>query len=262
MDEHNPRLSAAYRAADHPEPSPALDVAILDAARRALVPVRRRRFAWAVPMATTAVLVLGISLLFTLQRDAPETLREAAPLPPQARSEAAPPSPPAALTDTVEQPAPAEPAKPGDTAERLQLERRGGAAPAPTAASAPPARATASRESSTPAGAAIEPHPFPTETADVPQPAAAKAAADQAERPEAAATARSPAPAVSPGMARLKAASPAADAPEPWLERIRQLLREGRMEEARKSLDELRKRHPDFLVPEDLRGMLAPGGAQ
>jgi len=90
------------------------------------------------------------------------------------------------------------------------------------------------------------------------------AAADQAERLEAAAatTARSPAPAVSPGMARLKAASPAAEAPEPWLQRIRQLLREGRLEEARKSLQALRERHPDFPVPEDLRGVLVPGGTQ
>jgi Meckel syndrome type 1 protein len=271
MDEHDPRLSAAYRAADHPEPSPALDAAILDAARRTVAPARRRRFAWAVPMATTAVLVLGISLLFSLQREAPETLREVAPLPPQAGSEAAPPSPPAALADAVEQAAPAERAKPSDKAEQPQAERRGVVEPAPTAVPAPPARAVVSREASAPAGAAPEPRPFPAESASVPQPvavspppAAAKAAADQAERLEAAApaTARTPAPAFSPGMARLKAASPPADAPELWLQRIRQLLREGRMEEARKSLDELRKRHPDFLVPEDLRGMLAPGGAQ
>lgn len=272
MDEHDPRLSAAYRAAEHPEPPPALDAAILDAARRAVVAApRRRRFAWAAPMATTAVLVLGISLLFSLQREAPETLREAAPLPPLAGSEAPPSAPPAALADAVEQPAPAERAKPSDTAERPQAARRGVAEPALAAVPAPPDRAAASREASAPAGAAIESRSFPAETASVPQPAvaspppaAAKAAADRIERLESVgpATARSPAPAVSPGMARLKAASPAAEAPEPWLQRIRQLLREGRLEEARKSLEELRKRHPDFPLPDDLKALAHPGGAQ
>ncbi len=275
MIERDPQLSEAYRDADHPAPSPALDAAILDAARRAVAPPPRRRwFAWAAPLATTAVLVLGLSLLFTMQREAPETLREAAPPPPQAAREAAPPAPAAAPADSVAKYAPDQARAPAP-AEQPSVANRGLAesvpAPAPaTPAPATPARESATQEASAQAGAAPAPRPFPAEMAAVPQPApaspppaAAKASADLAERREAAAApARSAVPAASPGMARLKAASSAVEGPEPWLERIRQLVKEGRLEEARKSLEEWRRRYPDWVVPEDLKGLVISGGGR
>lgn len=260
MNEHDPQLSEAYRDADHPAPSPALDAAILDAARRAVVPPPRRRwFAWAAPMATTAVLVLGISLLFTLQREAPETLREAAPPPPQAASEAAPPAPSAATADSAKKSAPTAQAKAPVPVDRPSVAKPGTGESAPIPATAAAARESASQEASAHAGATPEPRPFPAEVAAAPQPApaAAKASADLTERREAAAAlVRSAAPAASPGMDRLKAMSPAAEGPEPWLERIRQLVKEGRLEEARKSLEEWRRRYPDRAVPEDLKGLV------
>lgn len=264
MIERDPQLSEAYRDAAHPAPSPALDATILEAARRAVAPPPRRRwFAWAAPVATTAVLVLGLSLLFNMQREAPETLREAAPPPPQAALDAAPPAPAAAPVDSAAKPAPAAQARAPAPAEGSSVAKRGMAEPVPMPVS--PARESVSQEASNPAGAA--PRPFPAEVAAVPQsalasppPAAAKASADLVERREAAsAPARSAVPAASPGMARLKAASPAAEGPEPWLERIRQLVKEGRLEEARKSLEEWRRRYPDWGVPEDLKGLVIPG---
>ncbi len=270
MEERDTLLSEAYRDADHPAPSPALDAAILDAARRAVAPSPRRRwFAWAAPLATTAVLVLGLSLLFNMQREAPETLREAAPPPPQAAREAAPPAPVAAPADSANS-GPAAQAKAPLPAERPSVAKRGVAEPAPAPAPATPARESATQEASAQAGAAPAPRPFPAEVAAVPHsapasppPAAAKASADLVERREAAsAPARSAVPAASPSMARLKAASPAAEGPEPWLERIRQLVKEGRLEEARKSLEEWRRRYPEWGVPEDLKGLVMPGGGR
>lgn len=270
MIERDLQLSEAYRDADHPAPSPALDAAILDAARRAVAtPPRRRWFAWAAPLATTAVLVLGLSLLFNLQREAPETLREAAPPPPQAASEAAPPAPSAATADSAKKSAPTAQAKAPVPVDRPSVAKPGTGESAPIPATAAAARESASQEAYAHAGATPEPRPFPAEVAAVPQPApasappaAAKASADLAERREAAAAPARAAPAASPGMARLKAVSPAVEGPEPWLERIRQLVKEGRPEEARKSLEEWRRRYPEWAVPEDLKGLVISGGGR
>jgi hypothetical protein len=74
------------------------------------------------------------------------------------------------------------------------------------------------------------------------------------------AQAASPAPQTAPAPALAKraemraelgaAAKPAAEPPELELERIAQLRREGRHEEADKALAEFRKRHPDYKIPE------------
>ncbi len=259
MIDRDPQLSEAYRDADHPAPSPALDAAILDAARRAVSPPPRRRwFAWAAPLATTAVLVLGLSLLFNMQWEAPETLREAAPPPPQAALDATPPASAAAPADSAAKPAPAAQAKAPVAAEGPPVAKRGMAEPAPVPMPVSPDRESASQEASALAGAAPAPRPFPAEVAAVPQsapasprPAAAKASADLAERREAA---------TAPSRPAAPAAGPAAEGPEPWLERIRQLVKEGRLEEARKSLEEWRRRYPDWAVPEDLKGLVIPAG--
>jgi hypothetical protein len=50
-----------------------------------------------------------------------------------------------------------------------------------------------------------------------------------------------------------KAAAPAARSPEAWLEEIRRLRREGRAAEAQVQLDEFRRAHPDYVLPEDLK---------
>jgi TolA-binding protein len=42
----------------------------------------------------------------------------------------------------------------------------------------------------------------------------------------------------------------AQEAPEKWLERIAQLRKEGRHDEADKALAEFRKSYPDYKIPE------------
>jgi hypothetical protein len=264
-------ISEAYRAAPRPEPPPALDAAILDAARRAAATAPRRRgrwFAWAVPLSTTAVLVLGITLLFQIQRQAPEALGEAPP--PAAHRESAPGMPPGTPADLAGEPA----AKATDAARPPRATRgagqpaeaRSAPTPAPAPASLPPA---ASLEAPALTQAAPEPRPFPAPAASAPQleaarpavPAAASAnstsrQADRLERAApAAASAREGTPAFGQGVSKYKAASPAAESPEQWVEKIRQLVREGRSEAARKALQELRGRYPDYELPDDLRAM-------
>ncbi len=64
-----------------------------------------------------------------------------------------------------------------------------------------------------------------------------------------AAGAAAPASASRPAMARLDSA----EAPEGWLNRIAELRRANRHEEADKALAEFRKRHPDYRLTEEVR---------
>ncbi len=287
MEARDPLLSQAYRQADHPEPSQALDARILAAARRAVAkPVRRRSawLNWAVPLSTTAVLVLGITLLFRIQQEAPETLREAMPSPasPASPAPAQPdptrPFPPASPAESAAQPALAGKAsRAADAAVSSGVARggiRGDMKPAPAgpasgsvpahdmpAPSSPGQNAASEAAVKSFAEAAPEPRPFPAQTAPTPL-TTGLSSQDNArmERPApAAAPVREAAPAFSQGMSKLKAASPEREGPEQWVEKIRRLLREGRTDEARKSLEELRKRYPGYGLPEDLKAFASPG---
>lgn len=257
MQPHDSLLSQAYREAVHPEPSPALDERILAAARQAVVPRRRRPswFGWAVPLSTMAVLVLGIGLLFRMQLEAPETLREDMPRLPVIESNAssdASPAPVARSAAPVVQP---------------MAERKAERTPAvPLQRSAPEPESAANQAevaSVASAPAALE------ERAAVPAPASAppdtaaagaslaKEYANRAEKETDAkllSTDAAPASAarLKQGMSRLQAATPLVESPKQWVESIRKLLREGQIETARIRLQELRKRYPDFLLPPDL----------
>lgn len=261
-------IGEAYRAAPQPEPPSALDVPILAAARRAVAPPSRRRpawLAWALPLSSTAVLVLGITLLFQIQREAPEALGEA-PRPALPR-ESAPVVSPGTPADLAGEAAPA--AKATDVASLPRAARGIGQPVEARSASTPTPAPAASLEAPAPPRDAAEPRPFPAPAASAPQleaarpalpaPVTANSASRQADRLERAAPAATPAregaPAFSQGLSKFKAASPAAESPEQWAEKIRQLVREGRGEEAWKALEELRGRYPDYALPDDLRAM-------
>ena len=279
MQMHDSELSQAYREAQHPEPSQALDARILAAAQAAVAPQRRRPawFGWAGPLSTTAVLVLGISLLFRMQLEAPETMREdMTPLPalefdtnpdvsPATSSSAAP---------AARSAAPAAQAMAERKADRTPAAPK--PRPAPTVVSAVPESAANEAEVASDAivpaaveeRAAIAPMlpPRPSSVADgaaAPAPAAATGASLAKEytiRAERETAAKSLNPSAAPasaarlkqGMSWMQAAPPLMEGPEQWVESIRKLLREGQIEAARKSLEDLQKRYPDFLLPLDL----------
>lgn len=256
MEQHDPQLSQAYREAEHPAPPAALDARILAEARKAVAPPRRRPtwLGWAVPLSTTAVLVLGVGLLFRMHLDAPETLHEAAP-PPAVVSPDTPPetpleAPPAMLSEaSPRQRGSARPAP-------LPLDSR--PSPLPAAAdtvAALPERGIAS-EAAAIAPAAIAPQRAPGNA--VPAEAAQALPAMPAASP--ARLERAPGFPVMQGLNPRKAQSRLDSAPaavaesgvEAWVERIRDLLRQGRAEEARKALADLRERYPAYPLPEDL----------
>jgi len=268
MQMHDSELSQAYREAKHPEPSQALDARILAAAQAAVVPQRRRPawFGWAVPLSTTAVLVLGISLLFRMQLEAPETLREDMPALPALESASSP-----ATSSTT---APAAQAMSEVKADRTPAAPIPPSAPAVAAAAPESAANDAEVASVVSAPAAVEERaaiapmlpPRSSSVADsgaAPAPAAATGASLAKEytiRAERETAAKSLNPSAAPasaarlkqGMSRMQAASSLMERPEQWVESIRKLLREGEIEAARKSLEDLQKIYPDFLLPLDL----------
>lgn len=286
MDERDPLLSEAYRDADHSAPSPELDVAILAAARAALAkPVRRHStwLNWAVPLSTTAVLVLGISLLFKIQREVPETLRDAMPAPAASRQESVP-ADLAPIRDEVTRAAPkgstgtadtlsAPPAKPHALrAIPPRPEPSGTLVAAPTAPERPLQSGSVEGGSPPATDLAHQSRPLPAQTVPAPAPEplrkvpsdlpAVGQSIDSAARRESAAPAAAFGSAFRQGIGRLKSESSVVRNPDQWVEQIRRFLLQGRSEEARKSLEELRKRYPDFVVPEDLVALVDPDGSQ
>ena len=280
MEEREAELSQAYREADHPRPSPALDARILEVARQAVAPVRRpsRWSAWAIPLSTTAVLVLGLTLLFEVQRQAPEymappgaldspapgEMRDAVPQPaeptmPQRGAAQEEPVPQAEAMDSAEGLGGVAGQAPAAARERMAVEQR---AAVPAAPEPQPFPARAGAASTAPAAKA-EAQVMPAPMADRSTAEAVSNLADSAAHPAAPPSALAPpaqekAPAASFSQTERKrkaVAAPVPQGPEQWVETIRKLMREGRLEEARTELEKLRRAYPGFALPEDLRGL-------
>ena len=246
-DHRDPQVSRIYARASQGEPPPALDAAILAAARAAVAPAARpaTRPWWRrlqAPLALAATLVLAIALTLTVDRNPPPdaTLPPATPAErPAARMEQALPD----RSDTAARPA-AAPASPTPTA------------PLATPAAAPPHRAepAAKSEAAAPALPAAPPATV----------APSSAAAEAGARPPGTPALRSleAGPADRTANERRKAteapseAARAAVVPpdaEAWIAEIRALLRAGRNEEAAQRLREFRAAWPDHPLPADLR---------
>jgi hypothetical protein len=246
----DPKVSAAYRALGAEEPPRALDDAILAAARRAAgarpgSPGRTAPQRWVASFAAAAVLVLAVAVTLHMQIEQPDV---AQPLP-AAKQPATPiPSAPSAAPAEAESKVPVE-----TEAKSAARERRGVGNEAVNEQVKPakPKAAELSRSS--------EPEPFPARAdraADIPRAPAAPQAEERASR-DAVASARAPAagPAQAQALARGAAAQGnlQADTPQRELERIAELRRQGRHDEADKALAEFRKRYPAFRIPEEMR---------
>jgi hypothetical protein len=233
-DERDPKVSKRYRELASEEPPRELDQSILAAARRAhdrphaplVTPAGRHRWYYAFGAAAILVLAVAVTVQIERQRPDPEMVSDA-PVP-QARTEdfslKAPPKPvdpPKAESGFTPDPAPKR-------QERAEDAKRDAA----SASSAPAAAPAESRSDENARGAAASRQ---EQKAEEPKP---EARADPAPRPMAA------------PAARARMAEQAAESPERWLERIVQLRKEGRHEEAEKQLAEFRKRYPDYKVPE------------
>lgn len=242
MEERDPLISSLWREAEQPEPPGDLDNRILGAARQAVTRPKPEHRGWwrlAVPFSATAVLVLAVTLLLRVERESPDMLSDAAP--PVIQSLQKP------EMAEAERQVSGQPAELGGAATRPQPDQNRVEAPASEAGTRPDSPSPAARPASKP----------------VPVPASPALEADQAggqadtliAPPSAAAPMRREAVPRFNGMELGKAKSEGAAGfdPEHAVERIRRLLGEGRREEALEALAELRRQHPDFELPPDLR---------
>jgi hypothetical protein len=213
-DERDSRVSQRYRELGSEEPPRELDQSILAAARRANDRAGRHRWYYVFGAAAIMVLAVAVTVQIERQRPDPELVAEATA--PQAR------------TDDSALKAPSKPVAPPEAESGLARDAR----PETPEQARSPAAPTESRSKEKTLGAAASRQ---EQTAEAQKP---EARADSAPRPMAAPAAR----------ARMTEQAP--ESPERWLERIVQLRKEGRSEEAEKQLAEFRKRYPDYKVPE------------
>jgi hypothetical protein len=266
-------VSQRYRELGAEEPPRALDAAILAAAHREagarpaplISPGARRR--WYLPLAAAAVIVLAVAVTVHMQYEQPEgdapapLAKKTAPAAPPAPATVAEAArrgivPPVAKEEAASAKKPFTPDPPAASREEVA------AAAAPAAPASAPPQPEASERSVAPAGVG-KPAALPAipagrqvarETADVAgKPAGNLGAVAGAAAPPVARSDAEPQRVLTPKMraveARDRAAQPP-ETPEKWLERIAELRREGRHDEADKALAEFRQRHPDYRIPE------------
>jgi len=222
-DERDPKLSRRYRELGAEEPSRELDQGILAAAHRAadkahaplVTPAGRHR--WYFAFGAAAILVLAVAVTVQVERQQPDP-------------EAIPASPAPVRSDREEgfsyQQEQQEDRKRAEV--RKQLER-----PKALSEVAPTPAQEAPRAPSRDAANRVEVEPKPAPAPEKREQSAA------APAPQAA-----PSPEVMASAARLS--------PERLLERIAELRKEGRHDEADKALAEFRQRYPDYRISDEM----------
>ena len=254
------KLDESYRRLAREEPSASIDTAILAASRRALGrPSLTRR--WAMPVSIAAVLVLAVGVTLRMQQEQPgiELQEPAARIaPPQAAAPAperkpAEAAPEVARVEVEQAPAPEKKllkrAAPKPFADSRNV------IPAPAPAAPPPAAAPA-------APPAPEPQAIAPPRAEPALPAAPPAPAAAAPSAQGSAALQSIAPrakreAAADSSREVKAAAILGDE-ERELERIARLRAEGKHEQADKALEEFRRKHPAFRIPEAMWERVKP----
>ncbi|MEK7877399.1 MAG: hypothetical protein AAB325_14550 [Pseudomonadota bacterium] len=263
--ERDARLTALYRAAAREEPPPALDDAIRAAARRAVSSRPQRvssRFvrSWRVPLSIAAVMLLTVSLVTVMREEAPEVMLPPGGVRPLGEADHMQAGP---VLDAGES-ATAVPKTVEPHAQRS--DRVGLKPPARTGSSGigfrdnriSPDPAAGSRKDRVAAEAVTRtPAPAPVPAA-IPELAAGAAMREPSRARVAAAPAAQPS--ASPPASQIAGTIlPRADLPpEKWLERIEQLRRQGKLEAARTSLAEFRKRYPDYELPASFKDWAGP----
>ncbi|HSW14808.1 MAG TPA: hypothetical protein VLI06_18330 [Solimonas sp.] len=252
------RVGKAYREAAQESAPPEIDQAILRMAHEeALQPpaaaprdqdhFRDRRW----PYGLAAVVVLSFSTLLLIRED--PVARKAVMVDEAAMSAEMPQAPAAARPVT-------------EALTQTPVEAAADAAPPPPPA---PAREETRRARSAPPMAAPEPvedyHAEPpaaaAETAPAPQPQMSAPAAPPVLREQLRKEEGRGASMDAPAAKSLGGASMAdsmerdAEAPEQWLQRIRELLAQGQREQARRELQAFREAWPQVEIPEDLRAL-------
>ncbi|MGH8720079.1 MAG: hypothetical protein ACREV0_14240 [Burkholderiales bacterium] len=211
-------LSRIYRQGSREEPGAQMDAAILAAAHREVKakPRRSTSLSWGIPLSVAAVLVLSATLTLMILNE-PETPVKIDSLP-------------AAEEPTKEQ-------APALSQDELRRETLSGKAEKKAEIPAPLPKRDSPLEKSRSDEARFE-------------------AAQQESRNKAAQSEKRSAAGAAPQTAPRPAAEYDSssqleeEAPEKWLARIEKLRAEGKIEEAKKSLGEFKKRFPDYALPD------------
>lgn len=267
-------LAALYRRLPRPEPPRRLDRSVLGEAARAVRGYTPRRQRWLLGVGSAAGIVLAAGIAWHVGQDA--VRREAqGEMPVQS----APATPPRNQNYVPVQPL-SEPA--AKRAPPMAQDAVGAAAPAaappPAAAKPVPRKAEARAKNAAPAIAQPPAPPAapPPAAAAAPVPEAFPAEAQRLEAETATGAARAGAAAESDAMAKERlddkalhtraAPTPPSSsvelrrdmqlAPEDWLAHIRQLLHQGRRQQAIESLRLFRNAHPRHPLPDELRALL------
>jgi hypothetical protein len=213
-NERDPRVSQRYRELGGEEPPRKLDESILAAARRAADK----------PHAPLVTPVGRHRWYFSLAAAAIVVLAVAVTI----HIERGQPDPESAVATRAPETQKEEPAARADTMQQ---------APAPIEDAKP-----------APKRQAASPKPAPPVFAPDP-PAAAR---EEARSGRAAGAPASPTLAPAPKAERKAAVEASLDSPERFLERIAELRRQGKHNEADKELEEFRKRYPNYRIPESM----------
>ena len=227
-DERDPDVSRRYRELGAEEPPRALDEAILAASRKSL-----KRRSWYGPVALAATLVLVVAVSIQVERQKPDE-------------------------EFVAQQAPQPAAAPAEKKEELPLKEE-------RVLKARPARPPQAAASAPSSGFTPDPKPAAPELQSADQLRDLAKSTEPAARSDAAGDRPAAAPAPAPArqaMERPRAemgamsgaiSARAVEAPDTWLERIAELRKQGKHEEADKALEEFRKRYPDYRLSEEMR---------
>jgi len=225
-EERDPKVSQRYRELGREEPPGELDAGILAASRRAaetrlapLVPPTGRR-RWYFPVAAAAIIALAVAVTLQVERQQPDA--ESITPPPQSTAES--------RTDALE-------AK-RDSAPQAELRK---AKPAEPPAASAPTPAARPEESPSKPEAPAKPSGRRGFTPD-----SAQSAQDSQAQPESRVRSAAHTP------ARLLGQVAKAESPEAALERIAELRRQGKHDEADKALAEFRHRFPNYRIPEEM----------
>lgn len=259
----DPRLSLLYRQYSSAEPSLEVDRRVLAAARAALAdrPLRRRGWwpRWRTPLALATTLALSLTLALLherppgelpaergLARQTPEVQRNGSST--DSLKEARPTS-----AADLAAPAPAV-ARPAAAPASTQPEPRAKKARSPIGVNESDghqAKGQVAAEQALPK-ASDQAAPVEAKRESLPTaPAAMGAATGSRDEGRLQSAPSPPARAAAPELAKSRADM--ARSPSVWLEEIRALRREGKVEEAERQLREFRRAHPDYALPDDFR---------
>jgi hypothetical protein len=243
-DERDPQVSQRYRELGAEEPPRALDEAILAASRRAVEsrpaplvgPGGRRR--WYFPVAAAAVITLAVAVTVQVERQQPdEAVIASAPV--EERKQQAFKAP-----ARVDEAKPVQ--KPARAPKAFTPEPPPAAAPAPQNAEAMRDLAKSNQapaEDRARGDAAPASPPVVAQAAPAPAPEPARREMES-PRPQASAAA---------GARTMGQLQSKIESPDAWIERIADLRKQDKHDEADKALEEFRERYPDYRLTDEMK---------